>query len=108
MMRRSEIMRTIVPSRVWQWDAQTPTVRPPFSDRRIRARESTDEARRCVALLTGCIQDLVYPHVNRATADVLLANDCEIVSPRRQYCCGSLHAHNGELELARDLARRNI
>ena len=25
-----------------------------------------------------------------------------------QFCCGSLHAHNGELELARDLARRNL
>ena len=27
---------------------------------------------------------------------------------RVQFCCGSLHAHNGELELARDLARQNL
>lgn len=29
-------------------------------------------------------------------------------TPRLQSCCGSLHAHNGELDLAREMARRNI
>ncbi|MEI9895709.1 MAG: (Fe-S)-binding protein, partial [Chthoniobacter sp.] len=59
-------------------------------------------------MLTGCVQDLVYPHVNRDTVDVLLANGCEVVTPGAQYCCGSLHAHNGELTLARAMARKNI
>jgi glycolate oxidase iron-sulfur subunit len=59
-------------------------------------------------LLTGCVQDLLYARINRATADVLLANGCEVVTPPLQHCCGSLHAHNGELDLARDLARRNL
>jgi glycolate oxidase iron-sulfur subunit len=39
---------------------------------------------------------------------VLLANGCEVITPRVQSCCGSLHAHNGELELSREMARRNI
>ena len=59
-------------------------------------------------MLTGCVQDLVLPHVNRDTVDVLLANGCEVITPRAQHCCGSLHAHNGELELSREMARRNI
>jgi glycolate oxidase iron-sulfur subunit len=59
-------------------------------------------------MLTGCVQDLIYADVNRDTVDVLLANDCEVVTPRAQFCCGSLHAHNGELELSRDMCRRNI
>ncbi len=108
MLRRSEIMRAIVPQRLWDLEAKAPPVRPPFSHRRIRRREWPDDAKYCVALLTGCVQDLVYPHVNRATADVLLANGCEVVTPPRQFCCGSLHAHNGELDVARDLARRNL
>jgi glycolate oxidase iron-sulfur subunit len=54
------------------------------------------------------VQDLLYAHINRATADVLLANGCEVITPPVQFCCGSLHAHNGELDLARDLARRNL
>jgi len=59
-------------------------------------------------LLTGCVQDLVYSELNRDTADVLLAHDCAVITPRLQFCCGPLHAHNGELELAREMARRNI
>jgi len=40
--------------------------------------------------------------------DVLLANDCEVFTPRRQNCCGSILGHNGELALARQVARRNL
>jgi glycolate oxidase iron-sulfur subunit len=61
-----------------------------------------------VAVLTGCVQDLVFSDINRATVDVLLANGCEVVTPRAQACCGSLHAHNGDLETARQLARRQL
>jgi glycolate oxidase iron-sulfur subunit len=104
MLRRSEIMLQPVRLRQLKPNRQ----RPPFSNCRIRPREWPDDAKYCVAVLTGCVQDLIYPHVNRATADVLLANECEIVVPPRQFCCGSLHAHNGELDWARDLARRNI
>jgi glycolate oxidase iron-sulfur subunit len=57
-------------------------------------------------LLTGCVQDLVYSDVNRDTADVLRANGCAVVTPPSQGCCGSLHAHNGEYEMAKDYARR--
>jgi glycolate oxidase iron-sulfur subunit len=64
--------------------------------------------RRRVGMLTGCVQDLVYPHVNRDTVDVLLANGCEVLTPGAQHCCGSLHAHNGEVGLARVMARKNI
>ena len=54
------------------------------------------------------MQDLVYPDVNRDTADVLLANGCVVETPPLQPCCGSLHAHNGDLDSARELARRMI
>ena len=59
-------------------------------------------------MLTGCVQDIVFPDINRDTVDVLLANGCEVRTPRIQYCCGSLHAHNGEVETAKDLARKQI
>jgi len=56
----------------------------------------------------GCVQDVAYSDVNRDTADVLLANGCEVFAPRTQSCCGSLMGHNGELELARKLALQNL
>jgi glycolate oxidase iron-sulfur subunit len=83
-------------------------VRRDFSDTLIAERERPAEARHRVGMLTGCVQDLVYSEVNRDTVEVLLANGCEVVTPPLQPCCGSLHAHNGELEYARQMARRNI
>jgi glycolate oxidase iron-sulfur subunit len=61
-----------------------------------------------VGLLTGCIQDVAFAEVNRDTVDVLLANGCEVFTPRNQVCCGSLMGHNGELQLARKLAVQNL
>jgi glycolate oxidase iron-sulfur subunit len=99
----------LLPKRLQRLESLTPTVNAPFSNKRISAHEvPKDQPRFRVALLTGCVQDLLYAHINRATADVLLANGCEVITPPVQFCCGSLHAHNGELELARDLARRNL
>ena len=64
--------------------------------------------RGCVAVLTGCVQDISFARVNRATVDVLLAAGFEVVTPRNQSCCGSLHAHNGDVETARQMARRTL
>ncbi len=61
-----------------------------------------------VLVLTGCVQDLAFSDVNRATVDVLLANGCEVHTPPVQPCCGSLHAHNGDTDTARILARRQL
>lgn len=106
-MRKLRLTR-LLPPRLQKLEALTPRVRARFSDALLRERESPASARFRVGMLTGCVQDLIYPEVNRDTVDVLLANGCEVVTPRRQHCCGSLHAHNGELELAREMARRNI
>jgi glycolate oxidase iron-sulfur subunit len=37
-----------------------------------------------------------------------LHNSCEVIVPKLQECCGSLQAHNGDLDSARKLARYNI
>src|SRR5260370_955223 len=78
-------------------EPQTPRMARVTSIALIQPREQPrDPVRYRVALLTGCIQDLVFPDVNRDTADVLLANGCSVDTPPVQPCCGSLHAHNGE------------
>lgn len=87
-------------------EPQTPRISPKFSDQLIASVESPSTPRRKVGMLTGCIQDIAFADINRDTVDVLLAADCEVMTPRGQGCCGSLHAHNGDLESARRLARR--
>jgi len=61
-----------------------------------------------VATLRGCVMDGLFSATNRATARVLKVNGYGIVAAPGQQCCGALHAHAGDLETARKLARRNI
>ncbi|MEK6405452.1 MAG: heterodisulfide reductase-related iron-sulfur binding cluster [Acidobacteriota bacterium] len=61
-----------------------------------------------VAVLRGCVMEGLFRETNRATERVLVRNDCQLVSADGQMCCGALHAHAGQLEMARQLARRNI
>ena len=67
-----------------------------------------EEPRYRVGLLSGCIQDLAFSETNRDTIYVLQQNQCEVILPQAQACCGSLHGHNGETDTARSLAQRNI
>lgn len=73
-----------------------------------QSRRSAAQARGRVALLTGCVQQGLFGRVNRATARVLKANGFEVIRVDAQSCCGALHAHAGEIERARTLARRNV
>ena len=105
-VRNSGLLRLLPKS--WRtWEAKTPAVRRRFSPDLIASEEAArGEARYRVGMLTGCVQDLIYSDVNRDTADVLRANGCTVITPPKQGCCGSLHAHNGKYETAKDYARR--
>jgi glycolate oxidase iron-sulfur subunit len=61
-----------------------------------------------VSLLRGCVMDGLFTETNRATVRTLQVNGYQCASPDGQGCCGALHAHAGDLEGARQLARRNI
>lgn len=61
-----------------------------------------------IAFLTGCLMDVAYADINMDTIDILIKNNCEIVIPKGQVCCGSLHAHYGEQDKAEQLARKNL
>jgi len=101
-------LTTLLPPGLRNLETQTPAALSRFSCDIIAPREGPINAQRRVGMLTGCVQDIVLSDVNRDTVDVLVANGCEVVTPRIQACCGSLHAHNGDLATAADLARRQI
>jgi glycolate oxidase iron-sulfur subunit len=66
------------------------------------------ERRGTVAFHAGCINNVAFAGLNRATVRVLSRNGFDVYILPRQRCCGALHAHNGLREDARLLARRNI
>ena len=61
-----------------------------------------------VLMFTGCVGEGLFPRVNRATERVLRANNFKVSTPPEQVCCGALHAHAGDLDGARELARKNL
>ena len=61
-----------------------------------------------VLLFKACVTEGLFQQVNEATRRVLKANGCHAQAPIGQVCCGALHAHAGELDGARTLARQNI
>jgi glycolate oxidase iron-sulfur subunit len=61
-----------------------------------------------VAFFAGCVAQVTFAELNRATIRVLQANGCEVVVPAGQACCGALAAHAGVRDVARGLARKNF
>jgi glycolate oxidase iron-sulfur subunit len=66
------------------------------------------ERRARVAFFAGCVAQVTFSDLNRATVRVLQANGCEVVVPPSQTCCGALAAHAGVRDTARDLAQKNF
>jgi glycolate oxidase iron-sulfur subunit len=89
-------MMELLPEEVPRIDP-LPELIPPIGPRRAR-----------VALLAGCVQQVLAPEINRATVALLTRNGVEVLVPRGQGCCGSLALHTGEAAQARSLARHNI
>jgi glycolate oxidase iron-sulfur subunit len=61
-----------------------------------------------IALLTGCVQQVLAPEINKATIRVLTRNGIEVVIPSGQACCGGLALHSGWKDQAVELARKNL
>jgi glycolate oxidase iron-sulfur subunit len=110
LVRRSGLLR-LLPSSLRGLEPLTPAAQAKSTSQLFRERlEARNPARPRyrVGLLSGCVQDLVFSQVNADTIEVLQENNCQVVLPPGQQCCGSLHGHNGEVETARALARANI
>lgn len=61
-----------------------------------------------VAVLRGCVMEGLFRPANKATERVLAANGCDVMEVKEQICCGALHSHAGQVETARELAKKNI
>jgi glycolate oxidase iron-sulfur subunit len=62
---------------------------------------------RTVAVLAGCVQDVVAPQINAAAVRLLGRHGIGVVVPDAQ-CCGSLTLHMGREDQAKAMAKRTI
>ena len=105
LVRASGVMK-LLPKQMAAMESLLPEVR-----RRQRVSGTVSPksaARRRVGMLSGCVQQVFFSHVNAATARVLAAEGCEVVIPEEQGCCGALMVHSGLESEAVTLAKRMI
>jgi glycolate oxidase iron-sulfur subunit len=107
LVRTMGISRRL-PKRMASMEALLPEVPARLFKRLPSIIRATSNPRRRVGMLTGCVQQVFFPHVNAATARVLAAEGCEVVIPRRQACCGALMVHSGLEDAALSFAKRMI
>ena len=98
----------LLPKRMAAMESLLPDV-PSHPFRRMPAHVSPNSApRRRVGMLSGCVQQVFFSHVNAATARVLAAEGCEVIIPEDQGCCGALMVHSGLENDALVLAKHMI
>jgi glycolate oxidase iron-sulfur subunit len=103
----ARLVERILPGRL----REVHSLMPPLPDRFFDPPEvvpARGERRFRVGILSGCVMPIVFAETNWATVRVLAENGCEVVIPRNQGCCGALNIHNGERDVARRMAKRNI
>jgi glycolate oxidase iron-sulfur subunit len=106
LARASGILR-LLPGALPAWDALLP--RLPADRAPLPALTPAVAPRRGqVAMLTGCVQAVVFGAHNAATARVLARNGWDVLAPPDQGCCGALNAHGGDHTRALEMARRTI
>ena len=106
LVRATHVLALIPPLN--RMERSMPPVSRPVPWRRALQGPAPVPERKRVAMLTGCVMDAAFGEVHAATVHVLRANGIGIVDVPEQTCCGALHLHAGELEGARELAKRNI
>jgi glycolate dehydrogenase iron-sulfur subunit len=107
LLRASGLLR-LLPKRLLQMESLLPRVPVGFMQGLPAKVSPVAAPRRRVGMLSGCVQQVFFQHVNQATARVLAAEGCEVIIPQAQECCGALMLHSGLDEQAAALARRMI
>jgi glycolate oxidase iron-sulfur subunit len=107
LIRRSGLLK-FLPKRLAAMEALLPQVPAHFTHRQPTRIAPSTAPRRRVGMLTGCVQQVFFAHVNAATARVMAAEGCEVIAPADQPCCGALMLHSGLDDQAAAMARRLI
>ncbi|HXD13093.1 MAG TPA: glycolate oxidase subunit GlcF [Xanthobacteraceae bacterium] len=95
-LKRMAAMLELAP---WRWPYRAPVAQTAAAPGERKGR---------VALLAGCINDIVAPQINAAAIRVLVRHGIEVTVTEGAACCGSLVHHMGREDEALAQARINI
>jgi len=106
LVRKSGLLK-LLPARLAAMEALLPRV-PTRLFSKLPPAVDADKPGRRVGMLSGCVQQVFFQHVNTATARVLAAEGCDVIIPEDQACCGALMLHSGLDQEAAAKARKLI
>ena len=107
LVRASRLLH-LLPGHLSELEAQLPIMERRFFGTSKQVFRAQGETKMTVGLLSGCVMPLMQGSTMRAAVRVLTRNGCDVVVPPGQGCCGALNLHAGDLEMGRQMARRNI
>jgi glycolate oxidase iron-sulfur subunit len=107
LVRGSGLLK-LLPKRFAAMEALLPVVPANYSAKMPVRTAANGIQRRRVGMLSGCVQQVFFAHVNAATARVLAAEGCEVITPAVQECCGALMLHSGLEDQAAEMAKKMI
>jgi glycolate oxidase iron-sulfur subunit len=96
-MSRIAAMLKLAPNSLPKRSAGLVRVHPPFGEKKGR-----------VALMSGCVDQVVKPGIREATIRLLTRHGIEVVLPEGEACCGSLSHHMGREHEAHDFVKNNV
>ncbi|WP_400164416.1 (Fe-S)-binding protein [Brevibacillus sp. TJ4] len=108
LARKSGLMKKM-PVHMGEFEAIVPpAVSPGERSSLPRVTPAKGEKKYTVAFFVGCVMDAMFRRINQLSVQLLAEVGCEVIVIENQTCCGALHAHAGELDQSKELAKRNI
>ncbi|SDN71997.1 (Fe-S)-binding protein [Alkalicoccus daliensis] len=108
VMRKTKMLQ-LLPGEAALMERVLPKAAAPTAIKREKEFEpSPKKSVKRVAFFRGCLMSTMFSETNDSTRYLLKQAGCDIITPEKQECCGALHAHGGETEQAKLLAKKNI
>ncbi len=99
----------LFPKRLAAFEKITPIVdRPAKKKNRPHVFTPSNKPIYKIGFFKGCIMDTMFANINDLSMKLLQASGCEVTLIEEQTCCGALQSHNGDRDIATELARKNI
>ena len=102
------VLRHLLPPPLKRMEAYMPAI-PAKDERRPLPRHgpANGKSKGTVALFEGCVMSILFQDVNRDTMGLIQAAGYDVVVPEDQTCCGALHEHDGDLDIAHQQLAKN-
>lgn len=99
----------VISNKLQEIEKLSPAISEFFSDEILSEMiEAKGQKKFRVLFPVGCLMNVMFADINKDTVELLTKLGCDVIVPKDQTCCGSLQAHNGDMEIARIQAKKTI